>query len=153
MLRWLFSSYRDVPSLLNWNFCTLQDYSRSNNKDFSDLHFVTSIVTEESPEIAPGSILIPDLNIIGARWDAETNSLCDLHSDSPTINRQESLILKYTITHYTWSGCRQCWWVHVTRPLTQDCTPAPCSGPGREGGQVTWPWCCTSPSRGQSPPG
>ena len=91
MLRWLFSFYRKVPGLLNRDICTLQDYSRTNNKDFSDLHFETRIVTEESPEIAPGSILIPDLNIIGARWDDDSGSLCDLHPDSPTINRQDSL--------------------------------------------------------------
>ncbi len=76
------------PSLLNLNIWTLQDYSRSNDKDFTDLHFETQIVTEESVEIAPGSILIPDLNIIGAQWDDDSMSLCDLLSDSPTINRQ-----------------------------------------------------------------
>lgn len=74
--------------LSNVNICTLQDYSRNNNKDFTDLHFETRIVTEEPSDIAPGSILIPNLNIIGAQWDDDSNSLCDLHSDSPTINRQ-----------------------------------------------------------------
>ena len=81
------------PSLLNLNIWTLQDHSRSNNKDFSDLHFETRIVTEESVEIAPGSILIPDLNIIGARWDDVSMTLCDLHSDSPTINRQQTFLI------------------------------------------------------------
>ena len=44
-------------------------------------------MTGDFDDIPDGSILIPDLNIIGALWDTEKESLADLDLTSPTINK------------------------------------------------------------------
>ena len=64
-----------------------QDFSRKNNVEFNDLDFQSKVVTGDFDDIPDGSILIPDLNIIGALWDTEKESLADLDLTSPTINK------------------------------------------------------------------
>ena len=72
---------------LKTNFSNNQDFSRSNNVDFIDLHFKTEVLRTEEENIPAGAVLIPGLNILGGVWDPEGGCLTDLEPQSQTINK------------------------------------------------------------------
>ena len=74
-------------------FFNSQDFSRSNNVDFIDLHFKSEVLSPGEENIPAGAVLIPGLNILGGVWDTEGGRLTDLSPDSPTINKYLSLSL------------------------------------------------------------
>ena len=75
------------------HFSNSQDFSRSNNVDFIDLHFKSEVLSPGEENIPAGAVLIPGLNILGGVWDPEGGRLTDLSPDSPTINKYLSLSL------------------------------------------------------------
>ena len=68
-------------------FLLFQDFSRTHNIDFEDLHILSTVVPDEDYPVPEGSIMLRNLSVVGGIWDYQLEALVDLSPNSNTVNK------------------------------------------------------------------